>query len=423
MGFFVNPSEEMLRISFNSRIYVDKSMILHELNQLLNTEDRFICVARPRRFGKSMAGNMIAAYYGKNANSRPILEKLKIAQTDDFETYLNAFNVIIFDVNAFSSKSNGKEDIVPLFTAKIRDELMEEFPDCGIDQADLLVDCIEKVYKKTKVKFVVIIDEYDVLVREKASAAIFNPFLSFLNSMFKNADLAPAFALVYLTGIFPIVRDRIQSKLNLFSEYTMTNSRQLTEFVGFTEEETQALCEKYHLDFEDCKRWYNGYTMTYHGKFVDIYNPKSVVQAMENLEFDDYWPKTGSYDSIKIYISMNFEGIKDDVKAMIAGEHLDVDVSEFLNTMTDFRSKDDVFTYLIHLGYLAYDRIARQCYIPNREIRSEWIKAIKNDPDYAKAIEIVNNSKLLLDKTIEGDEQAVADALMAAHEQLLSLSR
>ena len=423
MGFYVNPSEEMLRISVNSRIYVDKSMILHELNQLLNTEERFVCVARPRRFGKTMAGNMIAAYYGKMANSRPLLEKLKIAQCPDFEMYLNAFNVIKFDVNAFSSKSNGKVDIVPLFTAKIREELMEEFPDCGINQADQLVDCIEKVYKKTKVKFVVIIDEYDVLVREKASATIFDPYLAFLNSMFKNADLAPAFALVYLTGIFPIVRDKIQSKLNLFAEYTMMNSRQLTEFVGFTEEETRALCEKYHLDFEECRRWYNGYTMNYHGKSVDIYNPKSVVQAMENKEFDDYWPKTGSYDSIKIYISMNFEGIKDDVKAMIAGEHLDVDVGEFLNTMTDFRSKDDVFTYLIHLGYLAYDRRAQQCYIPNREVRSEWIKAIKDDPDYAKAIEIVNNSKRLLDKTVEGDAQAVADALSAAHQQLLSKQR
>ena len=425
MGFYVNPSEEMLRISANSRIYVDKSMILDELNQLLNTEERFVCVARPRRFGKTMAGNMIAAYYGKNANSRPILEKLKIAQTDNFETYLNAFNVIKFDVNAFSSKSNGKVDIVPLFTAKIREELMEEFPDCGINQADQLVDCIEKVYKKTKVKFVVIIDEYDVLVREKASATIFDPYLAFLNSMFKNADLAPAFALVYLTGIFPIVRDRIQSKLNLFREYTMTESKQLTEYVGFTKEETYALCEQYDLDFDECRRWYDGYTMNdgYHKKTFHLYSPNSVVEAIFCGKFGNYWTKTGSYDSIRTYISMNFEGIKDDIKAMIAGEHLDVNVAKFLNTMTDFHSKDAVYTYLIHLGYLAYDDNAQQCYIPNHEIRSEWINAIEDDPDYAKAIEIVNNSKRLLDKTVEGDAQAVADALSAAHQQLLSKQR
>ena len=423
MGIYVNPSEALLRMSVNSKIYVDKSMILHELNQLLNTEDRFICVTRPRRFGKTMAGNMISAYYSKKANSRPILEKLKFAQSPDFETHLNAFNVIKFDVNGFYSNSNHDEDIVPLFTTEIREELMNEFPDCGIKDSDTLDKCITHVYAKTGEQFIVIIDEYDVLVREQVKASIFNPYLSFLNGMFKNADIAPAFALVYLTGVLPIVRDKVQSKLNLFREYTMTESRQLTEYVGFTEDETQALCVQYSMDFEECRRWYNGYKMTYRNGSFDIYNPHSVVQAMENNEFDDYWPKTGSYDSIKIYISMNFEGIKDDVKAMIAGERIDVNIKKYINTLTDFYSKDDVYTYLIHLGYLAYDRANKQCYIPNHEIRSEWINAIEDDKSYAEAIRIVKNSKVLLDKTVEGDAQAVADALCAAHQQLLSKQR
>ena len=263
----------------------------------------------------------------------------------------------------------------------------------------------------------------NTLVREQVKASIFDPYLAFLNGMFKNADLAPAFALVYLTGILPIVRDKVQSKLNLFREYTMTESKQLTKYVGFTEEETQALCVQYGMDFEECSRWYNGYRMTFRNESFDIYSPHSVVQAMENREFDDYWLKTGSYDSIRIYISMNFNGIKDDVKAMIAGERIDVNIKKYINTLTDFYSKDDVYTYLIHLGYLAYDRAHKQCYIPNHEIRSEWINAIEDDPDYAKAIEIVNNSKLLLDMTIACDNQAVADALSAAHEQLMSRQR
>ena len=423
MGIYVNPSEALLKMSINSRIYVDKSMMIHELNLLLNSEDRFVCVARPRRFGKSMAGNMIAAYYGKKANSRPIFEKLKIAQSPDFETYLNAFNVIKLDVNGFYSNSNRNEDIVPLFTAKVRRELQREFPDCGLEASDALPDCIEKIYAETGEQFVMILDEYDVLVREEVKTSIFDPYLSFLNGMFKNADLAPAFALVYLTGILPVVRDKIQSKLNLFTEYTMTNSMQLSEFVGFTEQETQALCNQCNMDFEECKRWYNGYKLDFMDNTLEIYNPKSVVQAMNCRKFGDYWTKTGSYDSIRTYISMNFEGIKDDVKAMIAGGRIDVVVDYYLNTMTDFHTKDDVFTYLIHLGYLAYDSINKKCYIPNNEIRSEWIIAITNDSDYAKAIEIVNNSKILLDKTVEGDAQAVAEALSSAHEQLMSRQR
>ena len=382
-----------------------------------------MCVARPRRFGKSMAGNMIAAYYGKKANSRPILEKLKIAQTSDFETYLNAFNVIHIDVNGIYSNSSRNEDIVPLFTERVRDELMEAFPNCGIKDCDTMERCIERIFSKTGEQFVIILDEYDVLVREQVKASIFAPYLAFLNCMFKNANLVPAFALVYLTGVLPIVRDKIQSKLNLFTEYTMTDAKLLTEFVGFTEEETQALCEQYNMDFEDCRRWYDGYHINYHDTSFDLYNPKSVVQAMMDKKYGNYWTKTGSYDAIKIYISMSFEGIKDDVKAMIAGEHIDVDVDFYLNTMTDFHSKDDVFTYLIHLGYLAYDSVAKQCYIPNHEIRSEWIIAVANDADYAEAIRIVNNSKILLDKTVEGDAQAVAEALSAAHEQLMSRQR
>ena len=396
MGIYVNPSEALLKMAVHSRVYVDKSMILHELNQVLNTEDRFVCVARPRRFGKSMAGNMIAAYYGKKANSRPILEKLKIAQTSDFETYLNAFNVIHIDVNGIYSNSSRNEDIVPLFTAKVRRELKLEFPDCDLNDSDSLPDCIEKVFSVTGEQFVLILDEYDVLVREQVKASIFASYLAFLNGMFKNANLVPAFALVYLTGVLPIVRDKIQSKLNLFTEYTMTDAKLLTEFVGFTEEETQALCEQYNMDFEDCRRWYDGYHINYHDTSFDLYNPKSVVQAMVDKKYGNYWTKTGSYDAIKIYISMNFEGIKDDVKAMIAGEHIDVVVDFYLNTMTDFHSKDDVFTYLIHLGYLAYDSIHKQCYIPNNEIRSEWIIAVANDSDYAEAIRIVNNSKIFI---------------------------
>ena len=146
MGIYLNPDEELLRMSVNSRIYVDKSMILHELNQLLASEDRFVCVSRPRRFGKSMAGNMIAAYYGKKANSRPILEKLKIAQSPDFETYLNAYNVIHIDVNAIYSNSTKKKNIVPLFTTKVREEFMLEYPECGIKKKTIPLWTVLKKY-------------------------------------------------------------------------------------------------------------------------------------------------------------------------------------------------------------------------------------------------------------------------------------
>ncbi len=416
MGMYVNPSEALLWRALNSQIYIDKSMLIHELNQLVNTEDCFVCVSRARRFGKSMAGAMIAAYYSKLANSRPIFEKLKIAQSPDFETYLNQFNVIYIDVNGCFSGSTREEDIVPLFTANVREELQEQFPDCGIKDNDALDKCISRVFTKTGEQFVLILDEYDVLVREKVNAPIFKSYLAFLNAMFKNANLVPAFALVYLTGILPVVRDKIQSKLNLFHEYTMIDAEQLTPFVGFTKEEVKALCEAHHMDFEECSRWYDGYQMDEYS----LYNPKSVVQAMNSKKYGCYWTQTGSYESIKLYIQMNFEGIRDDVLAMIAGDSVSVNVTSYLNTMTDFYTKDDVFTYLIHLGYLGYDQKRQRCFIPNQEIRQEWINSIQTSPDYAQALRIVNHSKLLLDLTINGDEKEVAQAINDAHEELVS---
>ncbi len=416
MGIYVNPSEALLRQGMNSQIYVDKSMMVHMLNKLINTEQKFVCVSRARRFGKTMMTGLLAAYYSKTANSRPLLEKLKIAQSPDFETYLNQFNVIHIDVNACYSGSTRNEDIVPIFTANVRREMMKQFTDCDIEDGDDLPTCILKVYAETGEQFVLILDEYDVLVREKVNATIFKSYLAFLNAMFKNANLAPAFALVYLTGILPIVRDKIQSKLNLFREYTMINARQFTPFVGFTEDDVKAVCAEHNMSFKDCKRWYDGYKLD----GTSIYNPCSVVNAMLDHEYNSYWTQTGSYDALKQYILMNFDGIRDDVMTMIAGGKVDVETASYLNTMTDFRNKDDVFTYLIHLGYLAYDQKAQQCYIPNMEIRQQWILSIRDENDYAKAIRIVNHSKQLLDLTINGDESAVAQALNDAHEELVS---
>ncbi len=314
--------------------------------------------------------------------------------------------MICFDMNAFYFNSNGDEDIVPLFTAKIRREMMREFPEADIEEEDALEDCIAKAYMQTGEQFVLIIDEYDVLVREQVKATIFNTFLRFLNGMFKNISLSPVFALVYITGILPVVRDKIQSKLNMFWEYSMVDAGPFTEFTGFTEDEVKALCNENNMDFAECKRWYDGYRLNDYS----LYNPRSVVTAMMYKKNGGYWTQTGSYDALKIYILMDFEGIRDDVLAMIAGGKVSVNVTKYMNTMTDFYSKDDVFTYLIHLGYLAYDQKNAKCYIPNQEIRGEWINSIENSPDYAQAIRIVKRSEDLLDLTINGDEAAVAQA-------------
>jgi hypothetical protein len=169
------------------------------------------------------------------------------------------------------------------------------------------------------------------------------------------------------------------------------------------------------MDKEECARWYDGYRLT---DTIDIYNPLAVVSAMRNQEFESYWSVTGSFEALKDYILMDFEGIRQDVVAMISGGSVEVDVHSYLNTMDCFYSKDDVFTYLIHLGYLSYNKKDKTCCIPNEEVRQEWVRSVKLSPDYKKLMEIINASKKLLDATVEGNEEAVARALDAAHTEV-----
>ena len=420
MAIFLNPDNNNFRENLASKIYVDKSLIVHELNQIINTNDKYVCISRPRRFGKSMAGNLISAYYSKGADSKELFKGLKLATTPDFESNLNKFNVIKIDINGcFQNKSTGVST-TKYFTNKVIAELKEYFNSVDIEENATLPDALMNIYSETKEQFIILLDEYDVLVREKCPKEEFEEYLSFLNGMFKNADLQPAIALAYVTGILPIVRDKIQSKLNNFDEYTMTGARQLTEFAGFTESEVKELCTKYKLDFEECKRWYNGYEMTtFNEDFMpcnmSLYSPRSLVCAIQNHRFGDYWTKTSSYEALSNYINVNYEGIKDDIARMMGGAKVKVDVLTYLNTMTDFKSKDDVFTYLIHLGYLAYDIEKESCYIPNSEVRNEWVVALKNTQGYETIVEMLKTSDDLLEATLEMDEKAVEEALDKAH--------
>ena len=411
MGIYLNPNNEMLRQDRNAKVFIDKSMIIANLNTLVNSREKFVCVSRPRRFGKSMAGNMIAAYYSKGCDSRELFKDLKIAQDESYETYLNKLNVIKLDLNAEYMMLKDPSLLIDAMSESVKKELEKQF---GLQFSlnDSLASALLKTYSETGETFVIIIDEYDVLVREKVPDTLFNEYLRFLNSLFKNSILSPAISLAYLTGILPIVRDKIQSKLNLFNEYSMTNPMNLAEFVGFTAEETKGLCEQYGMDYEECKRWYDGYDLK---TVKEVFSPRSVVSAMMNHEFGSYWTQTGSYEALKLYILLDFNGIKNDVIKMMGGGKVDVNVYKYLNTMTDFHSKDDVFTYLIHLGYLAYDRENRQCYIPNSEIREQWVFSVEYEQDYQPVIKLVNDSKQLLEATINKDEKVVAEALTEAH--------
>lgn len=423
MGTYLNPdNNNFLKIIQTGR-YVDKTMLIEETNKRLNDNDfKFVCVSRPRRFGKSTAEDMLAAYYSRGADSRELFEPFKISGTESFDLNLNKFNVIKVDLNARYGNwismptENRTKPFIASVTNPICSEIKENYPDLIFDGCSGLSDYIQKVYAHKRETFIIIIDEYDVPVREQFSTEELQAYLGFLNSLFKNAELKPAISLAYLTGILPIMRDKIQSKLNTFDEINMLNLGSFAEFTGFTSDEVKDLCKKYNRDFELCKSWYDGYSLDN----IDLYNPQAVIKAVVTGKFISYWTATSSYKVVAEKIAMNFAGTKEDVIAMMSGRHVDVNVGKYDNTMTGFNSKDDVFTYLIHLGYLAYDEKEEQCYIPNREIHNEWQKVVEDDENYAETDKIIKDSKKLLRDTIAMNEEAVSLALEKSHRHVAS---
>jgi hypothetical protein len=411
MGIYLNPSNAGFKKTLAGNIFVDKSMLISELNKFIDSGNQYICVSRPRRFGKTIATNIMCAYYSKGCDSREIFSKLKISKAKNYEQYLNKLNFIKIDVASEYQNANDKNEMLKDLQKKVRDEFQEQYPKIRFVKNETIANCMMKVYKENNETFVIILDEYDCLVRDTFGTHLFADYLEFLNGLFKSDTLRPAIALAYLTGILPIVRDRVQSKLNNFREYTILDAFNLAEFVGFTEQEVKPLCTKYKVDFAQCKKEYDGYAQN----GFEIYNPESVVMCMETKKFGNFWGKTSTYMVITDRLKHNYKGAKEDVIKMLSGEEVKVDVEMYLNTMTDFVSKDDVFTYLIHLGYLAYDNNKFTCRIPNLEVRKEWHRAVSTLPEYSKTDEIIKASEELLEQTLLKNSDAVAKALDNTH--------
>ncbi|MBQ4378182.1 MAG: AAA family ATPase [Treponema sp.] len=419
MGIYLNPGNENFVEITSAKIYVDKSMMIAVLDEIIRSSNKYICVSRPRRFGKTVNSNMLASYYSKGCDSRELFSKYKISQSPLFGKDLNKLNVIKIDVNSEYRNALDKDRLILKITKAIRLEMQQQFPELTFNEDDSVADGIVKIFAATGQQFVILMDEYDVLVRENVSDALFSQYLDLLNGLFKSDTVRPAIALAYLTGILPVIRDKVQSKLNNFREYTILDSGRLSEYLGFTESEVQELCKKYSIDFDDCRNWYDGYHLAWNEngtqKKCEIYNPESVVMSIETGKFAGFWGATSSYEVISDRIQQNFAGIKDDVIRMISGESVDVNVTSYKNTMKSFVTKSDVLTYLIHLGYLAYNDNDSTCKIPNKEVRQEWINALEADKDYSETNAIIKASKELLSETLAGNAEAVAASLDESH--------
>ena len=398
--------------------YVDKSSLIPLINAMLNSENRYSCVTRCRRFGKSMAAKMLCAYYDKSCDSRELFRGLEAERDASFGTFLNKYYVISIDMTDFTTKYRGERNIVKLIQHEIMDEVLEIFPEIKLKERDDLMDILYRISESTGERFFMIIDEWDAILREMGTDEfITTSYVDLLRRLFKGSGSNTVFAGAYLTGILPIKKYNTESALNNFREYTMIRPGKMSEVLGFTHEEVEMLCKKHGMDMNEMENWYDGYRI---GKASRMFNPYSVMRAINDEEYGSYWTTTGAYDSVNTYIQMNFDGLKDDIIRMLSGEHVYVNTLKFQNDMRVINGKNDVLTVLIHLGYLAYDGDAQECYIPNKEVADEFLNAVE-DTSWERLVEALTASQNLLAATISGNSQAVAKGISQAHDEHTSI--
>ena len=417
MGTYINKGNSTFR-DIVTHEYVDKSALIPLINDTLNSERRYSCVTRCRRFGKSMAAKMLCAYYDKSCDSRELFVGLKAEQAPTFETHLNKYYVISIDMTDFTTRYRKEKDIVNLIQQDIMEDVLEVFPEIKVKERDDLMDILYRISSCSGERFVMVIDEWDAILRERGTdEQITTAYVDLLRRLFKGSGSDYVFAGAYLTGILPIKRYNTESALNNFNEYSMIDPAYLASCYGFTENEVNMLAHKHGASMEELKTWYDGYKI---GREKSIYNPDSVMKALQRGVCRSYWTTTGAYDAVITYIQMNYDGLKDDVIRMLAGERVYVNTSKFQNDIHIVRSKNDVLTVLIHLGYLAYDEDARQCYVPNKEVADELVNAVE-DTNWTRLVDAITASQNLLDATLAGNEQAVARAIDLAHDENTSI--
>lgn len=410
MGNYVNPGNAGF-LAVRKEVYVDKTELIRFINRTLGTKSKLSCVSRPRRFGKSYAAQMLCAYYDKSCNSESLFADLKIGKDVSFKEHLNQHDVIYLDITWFISTADHIQNTVRNIQEKVIEELRELYPDVRRERT--LPETIARIHETSGSRFIVIIDEWDALFREaKMNHDLQEQYIQLLRGLFKSSGQTDKMIeAAYMTGILPIKKYGTQSAMTDFKEYTMLQPEPLEAFAGFTEDEVYYLCQGSKLNFSEIQEWYDGYIL---GESTHIYSPKSVMDALTRKRIGNYWTQSETYESLKVYIDLNEDGLKEAIVQMLGGAHIKIDVGTFQNDMTTIKRKDDVLTLLVHLGYLAYNADTRTVSIPNKEVRQEFVRAVMVSR-HKELVKLIEASDHLLEQTLNMNGEAVASAIEAVH--------
>ena len=381
--------------------FVDKSGLLNVLNKNIDSENRFICVSRPRRFGKSVAAKMAYAYYDRSSDSRQLFSGLEITQSPDFEQHLNKYPTIYIDWNRFAEID--KYERLRVAQQRLCADLKESYP--FLQEQQFFSNALIEINKKTNDRFILIIDEWDMLIRD-VEKDVQDEYVNFLRSMFKSNSAGKTFLLVYMTGILPIIKTETQSALNNFTEYSVIDPGVTAQYYGFTKQEVEQLCVENNMNLDLMTHAYDGYII---GDQKSMFNPNSVMMSILKRNYISYWSKTASFTAIEHYIHIDADNVRTRIIKMMNGEAVPVEVTSFRNDMKNVENCDDVLTLLVHLGYLSYNPETQRVMIPNTEVEGEFKNTVRF-AGWKEVSQAVGRSFDLINDTIELKAAKIAAA-------------
>lgn len=402
-----------------SPYFVDKTLMLRELFPYVSAGNRHICITRPRRFGKTIMANMISSFFQKASDSSDVFDSLTISQVDDYRRYKNQYNVIRIDFSKMPRNCDSYTQYIERIEALLIEDVKEAFPQVKINEADAVGDILESVFVQCGEKFIFVLDEWDFIFhRDFINEIDKEKYVAFLSNLLKDR---PYVVLSYMTGILPIAKYSSGSELNMFAEFTMVNSPMFGEYFGFTDDEVDDLyrryiveCDRQHKEKSVTRKglrdWYNGY---YTKSGERVYNPRSVVFALQFNNLANYWTSSGPYDEIYYYIRNNISDVRDDLALMISGESVTAKIQEYAATSMNLSTRDEIYSAMVVYGFLSY--LNGKVCIPNRELMEKFDELLVKNESLGYVYRLARESEKMLKATLAGDTQTMEKILEFAH--------
>ena len=425
MGIYVNSKNAyaLYKKETAKPYFVDKTVLLKELFPLVEEGSHYLCITRPRRFGKTVMANMVASFFSKGHRANDVFQNLQIYQDKDYEKYLNKYTVIHIMFNDLPRNCNSYKQYIERIEETLIKDLKKEYPDMPIDDQNAVWDTLLEIYaEKQDINIVVVFDEWDFIFHQKFVTEDDKlSYLQFLRNLLKDR---PYIALVYMTGILPIAKYSSGSELNMFAEFTMTTEQRFSEYFGFTDEEVDGLYLRYiencastkMVTRDDLREWYDGYHTR---KGERLYNPRSIVLSLSNNNTGNYWTSSGPYDEIFYYIENNIADVREDLALMVSGIPVPAKIQEYAATSMNLQTRDEIFSAMVVYGFLTYEN--GKVMIPNKELMDKFADMLKKEASLGYVYRLAKESDRMLRATLAGDTETMAEILELAHDTEIPL--